>query len=526
MASITSWIRLEPIGRDPDLSPGIEARLHDPLWLLARQWQLGELDGEDGGSAVIARARYQLGHLAGYRPAGGAEVAFDPAETPLAAIVEANRRDAPRPVPDLRTRARAGRQLARVLGAAPAARFAAAFPLALTPDQRAALDDADRRLADAAAGRVADGVAVAAALRASLPALPPPVDVAPAEPAAVAAAAARWLAWYDALAVDAPARAWQPERLEYAFAARADLGGRSLALTAAQHHGGALDGSSVDITDAGPSAAPAVAAVATAVPAPVAYRGMPARRYWDLEDGEVDWSAVDAGPGDLARMLLIDFALVFSDDWLHVPIELPVGALARITSLVVTDTFGVRTAIGPAAQPGWRMYGHGDDAAPILWVQPHAAHLAGPAEDEVVIAPDEQANIAWAIERHAAGADGRARPVVDRPAPPRHGYVIGSHVPDGRHPLRPRPGAGGEPRLARAAIPGAALAPRTALVADLVQLAPDELAAGAIRLRTQHRLVRLPDGRLRLWRATVRDRGPTSLPSIDLRFDRVEGPSR
>ncbi|MGH7265759.1 MAG: SDR family oxidoreductase [Candidatus Rokuibacteriota bacterium] len=39
----TRWARLEPTSRDRELAPGLEARVHDPLWLLGRQWQFGEL---------------------------------------------------------------------------------------------------------------------------------------------------------------------------------------------------------------------------------------------------------------------------------------------------------------------------------------------------------------------------------------------------------------------------------------------------------------------------------------------------
>ena len=33
----------------------------------------------------------------------------------------------------------------------------------------------------------------------------------------------------------------------------------------------------------------------TALPAPAAYRGMPAPRYWELEDAAVSFGAIDAG---------------------------------------------------------------------------------------------------------------------------------------------------------------------------------------------------------------------------------------
>ncbi len=52
MPSITSWIRLEPRWRDDEMTEAVQARIYDPLWMLARQWQTGEFQGEDTGSPV------------------------------------------------------------------------------------------------------------------------------------------------------------------------------------------------------------------------------------------------------------------------------------------------------------------------------------------------------------------------------------------------------------------------------------------------------------------------------------------
>ena len=43
MPSLTIWTRLEPRCRTADMTIALEARTHDPFWMLARQWQLGEL---------------------------------------------------------------------------------------------------------------------------------------------------------------------------------------------------------------------------------------------------------------------------------------------------------------------------------------------------------------------------------------------------------------------------------------------------------------------------------------------------
>ena len=50
-----SWTRLEPQSATGDPRPGIEARVHDPLWLMGRQWQLGEFAGEDAGTPLTVR---------------------------------------------------------------------------------------------------------------------------------------------------------------------------------------------------------------------------------------------------------------------------------------------------------------------------------------------------------------------------------------------------------------------------------------------------------------------------------------
>src|SRR5262245_12084625 len=54
MASVTTWTRLEPHSRAADMDASLEMRVHDPLWLLARQWQFGEYQGEDTGSPLWA----------------------------------------------------------------------------------------------------------------------------------------------------------------------------------------------------------------------------------------------------------------------------------------------------------------------------------------------------------------------------------------------------------------------------------------------------------------------------------------
>ena len=83
------------------------------------------------------------------------------------------------------------------------------------------------------------------------------------------------------------------------------------------------------------------------LPNHVVFRGMPDPRWWNFEDAVTDFGQLDADHVDLAKLLVMEFALVYGNDWFSVPVPTPIGTLERVTTLVVTDTFGVRTADSP-----------------------------------------------------------------------------------------------------------------------------------------------------------------------------------
>jgi hypothetical protein len=49
-ASLTVWNRVEPRPRSSSFGANLAAQVRDPAWFLARQWQMGEAQGEDAGS--------------------------------------------------------------------------------------------------------------------------------------------------------------------------------------------------------------------------------------------------------------------------------------------------------------------------------------------------------------------------------------------------------------------------------------------------------------------------------------------
>ena len=55
--------------------------------------------------------------------------------------------------------------------------------------------------------------------------------------------------------------------------------------------------------------------------------GMPAMRFWELEDETFDPGRISFGPGDLGAALLVETALAYAGDWCVVPAALAAGAL-------------------------------------------------------------------------------------------------------------------------------------------------------------------------------------------------------
>ena len=172
-----------------------------------------------------------------------------------------------------------------------------------------------------------------------------------------------------------------------------------------------------------------------AIPVPLTYPGMPAHRYWEIEDGRVDFGAIQAGSTDVVRMLLTDFALVYGDDWFLVPLDVPVGVVHRITSMEVRDTFGITSTVTPTvgelsaattAHRQWAMYrttgvGGPDLGLDVLFVPPALAMTtSGPPIEEVAYFRDEMANVVWAVERTVPSALGTPvdRYRTSRAAPP------------------------------------------------------------------------------------------------------------
>ncbi len=452
-----SW-RLEPTPRSTGIEEGLAAKVHDPLWLLARQWQVGEFRGQDAGTPAVVSVAGAATPVNAWRGAQQADwTEFDGTIDPLDALVEPEDESGP----NLRERLEAGAHFLRLLNAAGFSSLAPAFVSAhaFDPTILAGPDFSADALLSAIAKRTPDGLLLhdTAVALAGGAAQPVPID--PDDLAGVVAVASAWLAWYGEEIATTPgtgtAATWQEHRMEYGFAV-SNPGAGGTVLVADQYLGDGLDWFDFDIdpsATAGPDA-PAIPITAQAVPTPVNYGGMPLPRFWAMEDSSYDFGSVDAAPNDIGRLLLVEFATVYGNDWYVLPIKLPVGSLTLLDSVVVSDVFGRNLLVTRAGEgePQWNLFsldtrGAAHPAQDGLFLPPSAAYLGESAPVESVqFLRDEMADLAWAVETKVQDQLER---VIDRRstwvAPPRPApgtrdlpaYRVETVVPDYWIPLAP-----------------------------------------------------------------------------------------
>ena len=558
-----SWHRVEPNARDEDLEEGLRGAIADPLWLLARQWQLGEFRGEDAASPIHARAVIESDPIATFhnRAARGATPEPWTPDLVLECRVEAERvSDGPAAVS---LAVEAGLRFLRRLDAAQlhpirsrvawTSRFGF-DPIADDPT----LPLRERQRLTLVSRRALDGRKLLRATEADVQGMVAAVD-ASAWPA-VAAELAAWRAT-ETRQIEEPAAddCWVDPKLAYAFALGFSTAAGEVTLAAEGYPGGHLDWHAFSVEQAPSTASPTSSASTVTVermPTPVSFRGQPAPRWWELEERSVYFGNLAAGPADIARVIVAEFATVFSDDWFVIPIELASGTLSRVSALDVIDVFGGQTRIAAtavadraAATPrpwaffelaGDRSASHG--LAPYLFLPPVlASSLSGPAVEHVTFVRDEAANVAWAIEQTielATGASMRRRQSWDDAASAAAStetseawrYRVQPSVPPWWIPLIPeRIGTGAQIRLRRGRMqaweelpPGQAGARgRVMGVQRALRFFEEEIPRGGIHVERAWQLARGTDGSTHLWMARHKRPGRGDRGS-GLRFDHLD----
>ena len=524
--SITTWNRIEPDPTQQSLEEGVAARVYDPLWLVARQWQLGELRGSNGGSPIRVDVSRQLSPIVAVRR-GTESVPFAADGPALESLVEL---EAVVQGGDVRLRARGGQYFLDLLVAHNLTSYAAraSTDLSFVGDE----DELAAPLVSRLRGRLPDAARLHDELSNQPPTLSQRLGVSVAHGPAFAEVTGAWLEWYQQRAGFVRGNTWVAERMEYAFQLEIAGPDGTHLLEAPDFDGGHLDWDAFRRHRPSAPSSPAGRPPTTTVHVPtlVKFPGSPARRFWQLEDSQIDLAAIEAGPGDVGRVILVEFALLWGNDWFAVPIPTPTGGLLTISSLVATDTFGVPTAIRSysdvAPDPAFQLFRLTSDAtdgmqdALFIAPGPTGTAVSSPVE-EVALVRDEGGNVAWGVERVVPTSVGRpsvaARPVLN-PTPSASGqqskleYLPMTRVIEGWFPLVPTRRQDGARMLTRAEFVvdenKTHTAPRGVVLSGLFAIVDAELPREGVVIRRRWKVARTQTGRLQLW--SVRERQPAA----------------
>lgn len=457
-----AWNRLEPRTRKREFDQAIRAEVHDPLWMLARQWQFGEFKGEDTGSAIFAKIqiehtrikRFQAGHHSGEM------VNFD-LEMPMEKLIESV---------DFNIgfigRLRAGRHFLKLLHhylneldsfnrKEYSDSLSALYPIKEVEWKESDSNEIKVQKANLLAGKglnqflavfsgkSPDGLLLYQDLKTRQAGTINAIIQIEEHRDKLLVCVADFISWFEECFDAVPGNrhsSWNHQKLEYQFACTLpEKNADPSLLVADEYASGHLDWYSFDIEKkAGAFSELRNSTVEEGevhketfsfIPTEAGFAGMPNNRWWEFEDGKVDLGNISAETTDIAKSVVTEYALIYGNDWFVVPYTLPVGSLSKVNGLLVTDVFGQKTFVEAAAQgetDDWSSWGlfnlsvkkHSaeqiEKCDTRLFIPPTLVKLhESEAVEEVLMLRDEMANMVWGIETAVndllyRGADGHA----------------------------------------------------------------------------------------------------------------------
>jgi len=561
--SITAYNRLEPRARTEDFSRSLRAEVRDALWMLTRQWQMGELEAEDAGSAIDARLLTSQIHLDRVKLGDAASQQYNE-NIPLETMVE---RETIPFTHALKV------QIAHFFLKlhSPALRdkyiedYRKAFKFAQDREGEFRGQVNGLNLYTATKDRDFDGEELLKAIRADLGTK---VAIDPGDLPAVMNAAQLLREWFQRQYSQPPEgskTAWDPKRLTYRFRTAAPLSAEGqMVLAADRYHEGRLDWYSfeaepnalpIPTDNPAPVLPPPVEPPMSFLPAAATFKGMPNPRFWEMEDRQVNFGKLNAKTTDHLLLVFAEMGLVYGNDWFVIPYLMPVNTLCEIKGLVITDVFGDRTLVRAANEGGdndwqrWSMFNlsnkgeMGQYNRQFLLPASLTSTLEGEPLEQVNFMRDEMANMVWAIEETIPDATGVGingheaadRTGVDPPpiigSPANIRYLLGTTVPENWIPFLPVHIEGSDQDIVfqRAAMPKFAGSPHEVVQAKGVLLkgAPpylvdeEEIPAAGSLVRRSYQRTRWYGGRTFLWIGRQRETGRGQGHS-NLRFDQIE----
>jgi len=294
-----NFCRMEPVSKSNSIREGLQARVKDPLWMAARQWQMGEFRARNGGHPVRIDVIYRAAPLDRLGPSDGGPKTEINLDQPLESIVESDQ------------------------------------------------------------------------------------------------------------------RYWDPSRFKYLFSLTNPEAG--IKIRSQGYDGDKLDWYDFTITSPGKFSGDKTCA--TYAPSQINYKGRPSSRWWELEDQRVNFNLFNRPSMNYLLMALVEFAVVYSNDWIYVPLNLPVGYMRNIEEIKIRDSFGYTNTAEPVVDTtgskcGWEAFtlsveGGKRSLGNVFFLPNNLSNsVIGEPLEQVDFFRDESANLVWAIEHKYAKTEG------------------------------------------------------------------------------------------------------------------------
>ncbi len=475
LPTVTAFNRLEASPRTTDFTRSLRAEVRDAMWMLTRQWQMGEFQGEDAATPIGARILSVQTHVDRARVGTGPVQPYDDS-LPIETRVE---REALQGDLGLAIElARSYWKLDRALVATHRQALIGQYPLPAAPEPN---DYSGTQLYAAAQTRWWDGhtMLVDMATPGTNPALTKfrewldgEASIPGPDKDSLENLVAPLAAWYSRTYSQPSPNAgngWKTRQLEYGFSL-ATPPGQQAVLLADEYYQGHVDWYSFDV-DSGqsmledgeevPQPPPDNEILSSFIPAPISFKGMPNPRFWQMEENQTDFGAIGTSPTGLLHLVFAEFGLIYSNDWFMLPFPMPFNTLCSVEGIVITDVFGVETLVRPAGQSRdttwhrWSMFQNTDRGGAVsassrfYLASSVAQSLEGAPIEKVNFLRDEAAKMVWAVENivPSAGGGGVRGDELDIGAPPPPPfvpagnaairYVAGTTVPSNWIPFLP-----------------------------------------------------------------------------------------
>jgi hypothetical protein len=379
------YVRVESTIFDPEYARNLRAEVRDGLWMLCRQWQMGEFIGEDAGSPFVVSV------TAARRNAMPAEYTGQPLEP----FVEAEHYP-----DDLYTRIQAGQYLQSLLSDTAEKKFLESFKLAGLPSAKLETIKTQPEaysLFQALKNKQIDGLQVYEKMGGTwIENTFNPTG----ESSSIKEIIGRFRAWFEK---KYPRNDhWKTRSLDYTFELKGDTA-NAPAIKAEAYAGGKLDWDDVQLSNLASLNTPTH--YNEFIPTPFTFKGMPAARWWEMEDSSVNLRRVDVSKTGILDTLFLEFALQYSNDWFLIPYTMDIGEVCTLHAIKVKDIFGVTTVIQQgstgAGNNRFSLFEQAIEggAPPSLLLFPAVSNmLESKPIEQVHFMRDEMANMVWAVE--------------------------------------------------------------------------------------------------------------------------------